>query len=335
MMCAVALASSCATAPPAAAPASCSHELETAEAAFANGDIALAGAWITPRGVSRAPAIVILQGSGTSDRNNAWAAMIAHELASCGIAVLLTDKRGSGRSGGDWRTSSMLDLAADGAAALAWAAGQDGVDRDRIGFLGLSQGGQVAPAAATLAPETDFIVSWVSSVGPMKQALLYELEQTYRQHGLDDASIALLQNMARASFTWLETGEGWDRYIALRSELASGPLARGVESWPTEQDHSYWTFWRLNGGYDALPYWRAATEDRGMPALSILGADDALDNVDVTSTARLLANHASAVRVIVLPGVGHSLRTDRGDIHPTALERTRAMAFAAAPGSAP
>jgi dienelactone hydrolase len=258
-----ALALACA--PAAHALEGCGHALDRREAAFANGEVALVGEWITPRGMTSAPAVVILQGSGDSHRGNAWSAQIADGLARCGVAVLLTDKRGSGASKGDWRTASMLDLAGDGAAAMAWVAVQPGVDRTRLGFVGLSQGGQVAPAAAEAAPEADFVVGLVTSTGPMKQTLLYELEQTYRQHGLDDAQIAELQAMANASFDWLETGRGWERYLELRGRIAAGPLARGAESWPARQDAPYWTFWRKNGPYDSLPYWRAAT-GRGCPA---------------------------------------------------------------------
>lgn len=301
----------------------CDQRTSTREARYANGDVQLAAAWITPASMYRAPAVVILQGSGESDRSNAWAASIANALARCGVAVLLTDKRGVGASGGEWRTSSMLDLAADGAAGMQWIAAQEGVDRGRLGFLGLSQGGQVAPAAATLSPDADFVIGWVTSVGPMKNTLLYELEQTYRQRGLDAAQIETLQQMARSSFGWLETGQGWDHYIAQRTRIAAGPLAPAVESWPDDQQDPYWIFWRANGPYDPLPYWRNAVGRHGLPALVVLGADDARDNVDVATTERLL-RAVEGLQVEVLPGVGHSLQLRSGDFHPRALEATLA-----------
>ncbi len=52
----------------------CGRALERREAAYSNGPTRLAGAWITPRGIVSAPAVVILQGSGDSHRGNAWAA---------------------------------------------------------------------------------------------------------------------------------------------------------------------------------------------------------------------------------------------------------------------
>ena len=89
------------------------------ELTYMNGEIRLAGVLLTPIESGEYPAAVLLQGSGTSDRGNGWARLIAETLVSKGVAVLLTDKRGSGLSQGDWRTSSFDDLAKDGLAGIA------------------------------------------------------------------------------------------------------------------------------------------------------------------------------------------------------------------------
>jgi alpha/beta superfamily hydrolase len=75
------------------------------EMRYQNGDVGLAGVLLMPLEEGKYPAAVLLQGSGTSDRSNAWARSIAETLVSQGVAVLLTDKRGSGQSQGNWRTS--------------------------------------------------------------------------------------------------------------------------------------------------------------------------------------------------------------------------------------
>ncbi|MGE0596830.1 MAG: alpha/beta hydrolase family protein [Hyphomonadaceae bacterium] len=311
---------------PADADEACSHQTTISEARYANADISLAAAWISPIGVTQTPAVIILQGAGDSSRSNAWSAQIAAALAECGVAVLLTDKRGSGASTGDWRTASMLDLAADGAAGLVWAAAQPNVDRDRIGFLGLSQGGMVAPAAALLSPEADFAIGWVSSAAPMRDVLTYELEQTYRQHGLNDEQIAPLQRLPHAAFTWLDSGESWADYVAVRDAIAQSPFARAAETWPSTQDDSYWTFWRANKDYAALPRWRELVEQRHTPGLVVLGELDVSDNVDVAGTRDLLrAGVRGAMLVEVVPGVGHSLRLENGALHPRALGLTLSL----------
>ena len=108
----------------------------------AQTDIHLDGWLFAPTGDPNA-AVVILHGSGDSNRSNSWYVYLAHVLASANIAVILPDKRGAGRSGGDWRNVSFDLLAEDGAVWLELLRAK--YPNTRIGFIGVSQGGFVAP----------------------------------------------------------------------------------------------------------------------------------------------------------------------------------------------
>jgi len=70
-------------------------------------------------------------------------------LARAGLASLRFDFYGSGESAGEFREMSLTGEIADGRAAVAFLRGQEGIDPQRVGLLGLSLGGLVA---ATLAP---------------------------------------------------------------------------------------------------------------------------------------------------------------------------------------
>jgi len=72
------------------------------ELTYMNGEIRLAGVLLSPIEAGEYPAAVILQGSGNSDRSNAWTRAVAEIFVSNGVAVLLTDKRGSGQSRQRW-----------------------------------------------------------------------------------------------------------------------------------------------------------------------------------------------------------------------------------------
>jgi len=61
---------------------------------------------------------------------------------------LIFDKRGVGASTGDWRVATLEDLAADGAAAVAFLRGQPRINSARIGVHGHSQGATIAPIVA-------------------------------------------------------------------------------------------------------------------------------------------------------------------------------------------
>jgi hypothetical protein len=85
---------------------------------FASGDVVLAGSLAVPDQDVASAGVVMVGGSGPSDRNNdTFFPPIRQHLVDAGIAVLSYDKRGVGSSSGDWRDSTLDDLAADTTAA--------------------------------------------------------------------------------------------------------------------------------------------------------------------------------------------------------------------------
>ncbi len=278
------------------------------ELVYNNGDTQLAGVLLSPVDAGEYPAAVILQGSGDSDRNNGWARLIAETLVSKGIAVLLTDKRGSGKSSGNWRTASFVDLAKDGLAGIDKLRGVDGIRKDRLGFVGLSQGGHVAPLAASMG-DVQFVINMVGGALPMKAMLFHELEQTYRQYGLGDAQIKELQKLTTASFVYIETGQGFDEYVDCREQIENrfGPMA--TASWPKTADDEYWVFWRSIYDYDPIPYWREIVDGQGTPAFIAYGELDEADNVPVKASTKRLDSEliGNTLTVRVYPDTGHSL----------------------------
>jgi len=277
------------------------------ELTYSNGDVQLAAVLLMPTEEGEFPAAVLLQGSGTSDRSNGWARLIAETLVSKGVAVLLTDKRGSGQSGGDWRTSSFEDLARDGLAGVDALREIEKVRTDCIGFIGLSQGGHVAPLAASMG-DVQFVIDLVGGALPMKDTLFHELEQTYRGLGLDEERIEFLQRMTALSFTYLETGEGFDEYLAQRQAVESQLDSRFTESWPATPDNWYWIFWGYIHDFDPMPYWRDV-DKRGIPSFIGYGELDESDNVPVKASVQRLESELDGemLTVRVYPGTGHSL----------------------------
>ncbi len=281
------------------------------ELVYRNGDTQLAGVLLSPIDDGEYPGAVILQGSGSSDRSNGWARLIAETLVSKGVAVLLTDKRGSGQSGGNWRTASFVDLAKDGLAGIDTLRRAEGVRNDKLGFIGLSQGGHVAPLAASMG-DVQFVINMVGGALPMKDMLFHELEQTYRQYGLGDAQIKELQKLTTASFAYIETGRGFDEYLDCRDQIESrfGPMT--TASWPKTADDEYWIFWRSIYDYDPIPYWREIVDVQSIPAFIAYGELDEADNVPVKASTKRLESELAGktLTVKVYPDTGHSLMNE-------------------------
>ena len=76
------------------------QSIQTIDVRYESGKVTLATLLMLPPGDKPVPAAVIAQGPGASDRTNRWSREIAEELVNNGLAVLLTDKRGAGVSGG-------------------------------------------------------------------------------------------------------------------------------------------------------------------------------------------------------------------------------------------
>lgn len=239
-------------------------------------DVALEGWLFTPAGPPE-KLIVIVHGSGSSDRRNAYYVLLAQHLVRSGAAVILPDKRGSGRSGGDWRDASLETLARDAAAFME--AGQARFPAIETAFVGVSQGGSIAPLAASMTGADEIVIIGSAMVTYYDQ-LRTEISNDVREAGIPD---------------WLNPV----------FTTAFAARARG----------RYPGFWRRNGAFDTLE----ALEGWGGRAFIAYGELDEYDNVPVSrSVDRLEARfgEGSDVSWMVYPDVGHGLLTQEYEFHP-------------------
>ena len=127
-----------------------------------------------PEGEGPFPAVVIIHGAGTSRRANRWYLSVTAHLQENGIAVLLPDKRGSEKSEGSWVGADFETLAGDTLAAVKHVRSQELFAPAGIGLIGMSQGGWIAPVAASRDQDIAFVVSMSGASVTPKEQLLYE-----------------------------------------------------------------------------------------------------------------------------------------------------------------
>jgi fermentation-respiration switch protein FrsA (DUF1100 family) len=125
--------------------------------------LTLAGTLTVPNGPGPFPAVVLVTGSGPQDRDEALMghrpfAVLADQLARRGIATLRYDDRGVARSTGDYARATTADFADDAEAAVRFLAARPEIARDRIGIMGHSEGGEIAPMVAARDRDVAFIV---------------------------------------------------------------------------------------------------------------------------------------------------------------------------------
>jgi len=180
------------------------------------------------------PAVVTLTGSGahyrdgnrTPDHPYRPFRQIAEKLAACGIATLRLDDRGVGASTGDANAATAEDTAADAEAALTFLRARPEIDARRLGLIGHSYGGEIAPMVAAEDPKVAAVVLLAGPARPFRETMRYQ--NRYRIE--NDASItpadrekALAEAMIQQDANVKASTEAWRRSIQDRDPL---PTAR-------------------------------------------------------------------------------------------------------------
>jgi len=158
-----------------------SHAANTARAADAhvsiqNSGITLSGNIVFPDSVSPKAGLVLVHGSGKTERM----LPVARLLVADGFAVLTYDKRGIGMSGGTYEEMENVSeknlelLANDAAAAMATLAENPRLAGKSLGFIGFSQAGSVIPIAAATSPAASFMGLWSGPVCTVSEQLHFQ-----------------------------------------------------------------------------------------------------------------------------------------------------------------
>ncbi len=169
------------------------------EVAYKNAaaDVKLAGTLTlsksdAPNSDAPVPAVLLITGSGAQDRDESLLGhkpflVLADYLTRHGVAVLRVDDRGVGGSTGDPVASTTDDLTGDVLAGVEFLKGRKEIDPRRIGLIGHSEGGMIAPLAATRSADVAFIVM-LAGTGVTGEEILYrqgDLIATAMGAGLD------------------------------------------------------------------------------------------------------------------------------------------------------
>src|SRR5690606_7334764 len=127
------------------------------EVTYAGDGVDLAGTLTRPEGPGPFTAVLLLSGSGPQNRDAEFFGhkpflLLADLLTRAGYAVLRVDDRGVGGSGGQLYESTYEQLTADAVAGVEFLRTRPEINRDRIGLLGHSEGGYLAPMVAQRTP---------------------------------------------------------------------------------------------------------------------------------------------------------------------------------------
>jgi len=280
------------------------------EVSFTNGEVKLAGTLMIPLRGDKHPAVVITHGSSPNERTTyrSW----GRRFAEIGIAALIYDKRGSGNSSGNTRAASMEDLAADAISGVRMLSGRIDIDTSRIGVMGHSQGGWIAPLAAARSKQVAFvIVSGAAAVTPAEQSI-YHRAGVMRSQGISEDEIEQASKLRQKLYDLNKKILANEPYQAERAAISQELIANKDARWfgPAELPPQLSGDLPPRGALELLFFdpdsvWKKVR----VPVLAIWGERDIVVPIEKSrATIERLQNEAGNRRnltVKLLPDVDH------------------------------
>lgn len=240
------------------------------------------------------PVVVMIQGSGPSDRtSNGHFAPIQDAFLAGGIGTFAFDKPGCGESTGDWRDYALEARVDQILTALDAVHEHPMVKADRTGVWGHSQGGWLVQMLASRLPNLPFAIANSGPSINIADQDTYGCEHTMRAEGHSEADIERALTFVNQVHTAARSGMS---YEAVESQLLQAARSQPWYGYTTITDAADWQlacrfakseyepiramgkirvpYLAVYGGHDVLlPAWRSAEESGN--ALQRAGNPDA------------------------------------------------------------
>ena len=171
--------------------------------------IKLAGTLTFPRAPGPHPAVILITGSGSQDRNETAAGhrpflVLADYLTRRGIAVLRVDDRGIGGSDLGLLTATSENFAGDVLAGVEYLKTRKEINPKQIGLVGHSEGGMIAPMVVVRSKDVAFIVS-MAGLGQTGEDAIYTQIALLQKAGGNAETIAQGIDMQKSLFAIIKS----------------------------------------------------------------------------------------------------------------------------------
>lgn len=280
-----------------------------------SGHTNLAATLFMPAAKGKHPAVVFAPGSAALSRDESAPFRELHSLISSGISLLIYDKRGTGLSTGDWQQQSFDDLASDALVGVAYLKKRKEIDPKRVGIWGFSQGGWIAPLAASRSKDVAFVIMASGGGVTNEEAEMGDQVARMIRQKLTDEQIAEARAFMRLQFEAASSPEGWERFQKAIPAAQGKPWLN--RTWARiPKDDWWWRWWKMNGRYDPAPVLAKVK----VPVLFLSGSSDQLvppGNIDpiarkVESILRNSGNKDVTVKVFENADHDLSVKLDDG-----------------------
>lgn len=273
--------------------------------------ITLAGTLTLPKKEGLFPVVILVSGSGPQNRDEELLGhkpflVLSDYLTRNGIAVLRYDDRGVGASKGVFSTGTTADFSSDAAAAVTYLSTRKDINQKKIGIVGHSEGGIIAPIVASTSKNVAFIVLLAGTGLQGDVLLLLQKALIERAEGVTEAQIEEGQNINKGAFTLVKKATTTEQ---LKTDLAlyfkqnmKGALDNENLQSQVDQITSNWMQYFIK--FDPT----TALKKVKCPVLAINGAKDLqvppAENLTAIKAA-LTKGGNKKVTTIILPNLNH------------------------------
>lgn len=167
--------------------------------------IQLSGTLTLPQEGNNFPAVILISGSGPQDRDETILGhkpflVLSDYLTRRGIAVLRFDDRGTGESEGNFAIATTADFVKDVDAAVSYLKERKDINPNRLGLIGHSEGGIIAPMLAIESEDVDFIVLMAGTGIRGDQLLLLQSELIGRAAGISESELKTAREFNQGAY---------------------------------------------------------------------------------------------------------------------------------------
>jgi len=273
--------------------------------------IKLGGSLTIPTGEGPFSAVVLISGSGAQDRDESIMGhkpflVLADHLTRNGIAVLRADDRGIGKSGGNPNISTSADFATDIEAAVDFLKTRPEVDEGKIGLIGHSEGGLIAPMIASRNKDIAFIVMMAGTGVPGDKILEVQVRMILEASGVRGAQLEEAVAIQRDSLALIQQEKDPAKLQKALQDKLAGQMPEGMLQTQLNAINTPWFRYFLE--YDPA----TALRQVRCPVLALNGEKD----LQVSPKQNLPAIRSSLeeggnsnFEIIEFPGLNHLFQT--------------------------
>lgn len=282
-------------------------------------NIKLAGTLTIPAGNGPFRAVIMISGSGAQNINEELLGhkpflVIADYLSRNGIAVLRYDDRGVGGSQGNYSEATSEDLSTDAEAAFMFLKNHSKINPKKVGFIGHSEGGLIAPIVASSNPETGFIVSLAGPGVTGQQIIIRQKQEISKLSGIKESEIKETTETDKKLFAVLrkekDNKKAEIKILAIYREIldkkktSKEATEKAVNQLKTSFGANQYTWLRYFLTTDPAVFWKKVE----CPVLALNGEKDlqvsAKENLPAIEKA-LKSSGNNSVKIMKLPGLNH------------------------------